>query len=138
MGSILYPETSVNNYHTMRRNIPQERRSHKHPGGSLKSRLVHFSFIGIQQNFRFGHKSSAGIQIIMESIWHYDGRKTRKVVELRECNSRLASFSKDSTVRLIKSMNIGTTGQVASMLLIRNVEKSEKTAYDLGVGGTTI
>jgi hypothetical protein len=30
-------ETSVNNYHTMSRNIPEERRSHQHRGGSLKS-----------------------------------------------------------------------------------------------------
>jgi hypothetical protein len=34
------PETSVNNYYTALRNIPEERRSHKHRGGSLKSRFV--------------------------------------------------------------------------------------------------
>jgi hypothetical protein len=29
---------SVNNYHITPRNIPEERRSHQHRGGSLKSR----------------------------------------------------------------------------------------------------
>jgi hypothetical protein len=33
------PETSVNNYNTTPRNIPEERRSHQHRGWSLKSRL---------------------------------------------------------------------------------------------------
>jgi hypothetical protein len=33
------PETSVNNYHTTPRNTPEERRSHQHRGGSLKSRM---------------------------------------------------------------------------------------------------
>ena len=32
------PETSVNNYHTTPCNIPEERRSYQHRGGSLKSR----------------------------------------------------------------------------------------------------
>jgi hypothetical protein len=31
-------ETSVHNYHTTPRNIPEERRSHQHHGGSLKAR----------------------------------------------------------------------------------------------------
>jgi hypothetical protein len=38
MRPIRCPETSVNNYHTTPRNIPEERRSHQHRGGSLKSR----------------------------------------------------------------------------------------------------
>jgi hypothetical protein len=38
MGPIRCPETSVNNYHTTPRNIPEERRSHQHRGGSLKSK----------------------------------------------------------------------------------------------------
>jgi hypothetical protein len=36
-GPIHCSETSVNNYHTTLRNIPEERRSHQHRGGSLKS-----------------------------------------------------------------------------------------------------
>jgi hypothetical protein len=40
MGSIRCPETSVNSCHTTPRNIPEERRSHQHRGGSLKSRTV--------------------------------------------------------------------------------------------------
>jgi hypothetical protein len=40
MEPIRCPETSVNNYHTRPRNIPEERRSHQHRGGSLKSRLL--------------------------------------------------------------------------------------------------
>jgi hypothetical protein len=38
MGPIRCPETSINNYHMTPRNIPEERRSHQHRGGSLKSR----------------------------------------------------------------------------------------------------
>ena len=38
MGPIRCPETSVNNYHTTPRNIQEERRSHQHRGGSLKSK----------------------------------------------------------------------------------------------------
>jgi hypothetical protein len=40
MGPIRCPETSVKNYHTTPRNIPEERRSHQHRGGSLKSKLA--------------------------------------------------------------------------------------------------
>jgi len=38
------PETSVRNYHSTLRNIPEERRSHLHRGGSLKSRIVIHAF----------------------------------------------------------------------------------------------
>jgi hypothetical protein len=38
-GNCYGPETSVNNYHTTPRNIPEEHRSHQHRGGSLRSRL---------------------------------------------------------------------------------------------------
>ena len=38
MGPIGCPETSVQNYHPTLRNTPEERRSHLHDGGSLKSR----------------------------------------------------------------------------------------------------
>jgi hypothetical protein len=38
MEPILCPETSVNNYNTTPRNVPEER-SYQHRGGSLKSKL---------------------------------------------------------------------------------------------------
>jgi hypothetical protein len=38
MGPICCPETSVQNYQSTLRNIPEERRSNLHRGGSLKSR----------------------------------------------------------------------------------------------------
>jgi hypothetical protein len=38
MGPIRFPETSVNNYHTTQRNIPEERISHQHRDGSPTSR----------------------------------------------------------------------------------------------------
>jgi hypothetical protein len=37
IGQIGCPETSVNNYLSSLRNIPEERRSHLYHGGSLKS-----------------------------------------------------------------------------------------------------
>jgi hypothetical protein len=36
MGAISCSETSVSNYHTKPCNIPEERTSHQHSGGSLK------------------------------------------------------------------------------------------------------
>jgi hypothetical protein len=39
MGPISFPETSVQNCHSTLRHIPEERRSHLHGGGSLKSRM---------------------------------------------------------------------------------------------------
>jgi hypothetical protein len=47
MGSIGYPETSVQKYHSTLRSIAEERRYHLHSGGSLKPRsyyVVTFSF----------------------------------------------------------------------------------------------
>jgi hypothetical protein len=38
---IAWPETSVQNYHCTLRNDPEERRSHLHRSGSLKSRTLH-------------------------------------------------------------------------------------------------
>jgi hypothetical protein len=40
-GADRFPETSVRNYHFTLRNIPEERRSHLHRNGSLKS-LIKF------------------------------------------------------------------------------------------------
>jgi len=40
MGPIVFPETSVTNYQSTLRNIPEERRSHLHRGGSRKSHTV--------------------------------------------------------------------------------------------------
>jgi len=39
MEPIGCPETSTTNYHSRLRNIPEERRSHLHLGGSLNSRI---------------------------------------------------------------------------------------------------
>jgi hypothetical protein len=53
MGQICCPETSVNNYHTTLRNASEERRSHQHRGGSLKSRLLQthvFSSLQLKDN----------------------------------------------------------------------------------------
>jgi hypothetical protein len=43
MEPIGYPETSVQNYHSMLCNMPEERRSHLHHGGSLTSRILFVS-----------------------------------------------------------------------------------------------
>jgi hypothetical protein len=40
MGPIGFPETAVENYHSTLSNIPEERKSHLHSGGSPKSRTV--------------------------------------------------------------------------------------------------
>ena len=62
MGPIGCPETSVKYYHSTLRNIPEERISHQHRGGSLKSRVVGV-FVACLQNTASliipneGHKS---------------------------------------------------------------------------------
>ena len=55
MGPIRCPETSVNNYHTTPRNIPEERRSYQHRGGSLKSEFAKGTLIcfGVTLSQRF-------------------------------------------------------------------------------------
>jgi hypothetical protein len=40
VGPIRCLETSVNNYHTTPRNIPEDRRANQHRGGSLKSKVL--------------------------------------------------------------------------------------------------
>ena len=40
MGPVDYPETSVRNYHSALRNIPEERSSRIHGGGSVKSHVA--------------------------------------------------------------------------------------------------
>jgi hypothetical protein len=45
MGTIRCPETSVKYYHSTLRNIPEERRSHQHGGGSLKSRIITWIYV---------------------------------------------------------------------------------------------
>jgi hypothetical protein len=41
------PETSVQDYHSTLRNIPDERRSHEHRGGSLKSLMFYLTTLSI-------------------------------------------------------------------------------------------
>jgi hypothetical protein len=45
MGPIGCPETSVTNYESTLRDIPEERRSHLHGGASLKSRKFAFPLL---------------------------------------------------------------------------------------------
>jgi hypothetical protein len=52
MRPIGCPETSVHNYHSTLRNIPEERRYHVHRGGSLKSRIGTKCLRVIRFNFR--------------------------------------------------------------------------------------
>lgn len=46
MGPIGLPETSVQNYQSTLRSVPEERRSHLHSGGSLKSRMLDTAVVG--------------------------------------------------------------------------------------------
>jgi hypothetical protein len=52
MGPIPCPETSVKYYHMMLRNIPEERRSQQHRGGSRKSRNVLRLTLGARHSLR--------------------------------------------------------------------------------------
>jgi len=45
MGPKGRPETSVPNYHSTLRKITDERRSHLHRGGSLKSHMFHLCML---------------------------------------------------------------------------------------------
>jgi hypothetical protein len=54
MGPICCPETSVKDYHSTLRYTPEERKSHQHRGGSLKSLKVRVFYIF---NLQFAFKS---------------------------------------------------------------------------------
>jgi hypothetical protein len=57
MGPIRCPETSVNNYHTMPCNYPEDHRFHQHRGGSLISRRLFVSLDKqIWMPYRLGYK----------------------------------------------------------------------------------
>jgi hypothetical protein len=45
-GPISCPETSVTNHHSTLRKIPEERSSHLHRGGNLKSRKGRLKYLG--------------------------------------------------------------------------------------------
>jgi hypothetical protein len=52
MGLVGYPETSVRNYHPTLRNIPDDRRSQLHRGGSLNSLMLsNFTYRNYGYNF---------------------------------------------------------------------------------------
>jgi hypothetical protein len=61
MGPIHCPETSVNNFHTTPRNIPEERRSHQLRGGSLKSKKVTYLLVSLEFPFLFSSDDTRGI-----------------------------------------------------------------------------
>jgi hypothetical protein len=44
MGKVSCPETSVKDYHSTLRYTPEERKSHDHRGGCLKSKNTVFKF----------------------------------------------------------------------------------------------
>jgi hypothetical protein len=44
-GQLIFPETSVRNYHVMLRNIPEERGYHLHRGAGLKSHIFKAFFL---------------------------------------------------------------------------------------------
>jgi hypothetical protein len=55
MGPIGGPETSVQNYRSTLRNIPEERRYHLHRGGNLKSRVANRKIIADNRKIRDTH-----------------------------------------------------------------------------------
>jgi hypothetical protein len=71
MGTMGCPKTSLQNYHSTLRNIPEERRPHLHRGGSLKSgtlMTVHFT---LWRNFTLWpsyNQHSILIRHILQSI----------------------------------------------------------------------
>jgi hypothetical protein len=60
-------------------------------------------------NFGFSRKNSTDNKTIMESIWIYDERENGTIIKLRNYHSRLAFFSEDNIVRLIKSIKTRST-----------------------------
>jgi hypothetical protein len=66
MGPIRCPKTSVNNYHTTPRNNPEERRSHQHRSGSLKSRICAV--------YSYGIYIHAGTSLFHICMWPHTAR----------------------------------------------------------------
>jgi hypothetical protein len=66
MEPIGFPETSLKNYHSTLRNIPEERRYHLQGDGSLKSRLE-ISCLGLFMPHSLSVKSS-GVLVLLWKI----------------------------------------------------------------------
>jgi hypothetical protein len=66
MGPIGFTETSVENYHSTLRNIPEERRSQLHRGGSLKSLKLAGSCEYVNE-----HSSSIRDKVFPDSVQEY-------------------------------------------------------------------
>jgi hypothetical protein len=77
MGPIGCPETSVQNYHSTLRNIPEERRYHLHRGGSLKSDMA--KLIVAFRNFANALKGVVSIS----SITDWSSKRKRNVFSVR-------------------------------------------------------
>jgi hypothetical protein len=66
-GTDTFPETSAKNYHSTLRNTPEERRSHKHRGGSLKPR-----FVSVTQNAHQVIAKPFGVELLLCSrVLHF-------------------------------------------------------------------
>jgi hypothetical protein len=72
MGPIRCPETSVKEYHSTLRNIPEKRTSHQHLGGSLKSLPVLF----INKDTCLACRQTSSVELTTDfyicNKWHQD------------------------------------------------------------------
>jgi hypothetical protein len=68
MGRIRCPETSVKDYRSTLRNIPEERRAHQHRGGSLIPRLFVLSFRFFNRRAEATGTSTIHSKIILKYI----------------------------------------------------------------------
>ena len=80
MGPTGCPETSVQNYHSTLHNILDERRSHLHRGGSLKSRTVSSNYGTIHAClFKISLRRSGRALIYVTDLTKYEAVRKYRV-----------------------------------------------------------
>jgi len=101
------PETSVRNYGSTLRNIPEERRSRLHRGGSLKSRMD--AWIG--WSFSMSEEKGDSVRNCEEQIYGLVHFEKKRIYRKEDPNgSRLRYFSSRQTGVVMKTTNTQTTG----------------------------
>jgi hypothetical protein len=101
MRWIGFPETSVQNSHSMLRNIPEERRSHLNRGGNLKSRDLILVYMHICKSLCNTASNSAIVQSnVRESSEYWMGRNVKELT----CKILLERLKKTTKYRSLQTV----------------------------------
>jgi hypothetical protein len=118
LGLTACPETSVENYHSTLRHIPEERRSHLHRGGSLKWRETLFVYC---DNFT-EHVNTVGkenVEILVLNLLVNIGWKSLGCEVLRcplSCNIFIAQITHKNSLRISSRKMLINTSKIKSIV----------------------